>query len=85
MEEVDEVVDEVEEVEVEVLVLFKTAREISSHIQVETTTHDEEVVLEVEDVGELPAEDLDDALDVLSFGVGGGLGLGPVGLGLESY
>lgn len=48
-------------------------------------THDEEVVLEVvEDVGELPAEDLDDALDVLSFGVGVGLGPGSLGLGQES-
>lgn len=44
-------------------------------------------VLEVVDFGELPAEDLDDALDVLSFGVGVGLviglGLGLLGLGLE--
>lgn len=55
----------------------------------ETTTYDKGVVLEVEDVrvGELPAEDLDDALDVLSFGFGVGLGIGlgpePLGLGLE--
>jgi hypothetical protein len=39
-------------------------------------------------LGELPAEDLDDALDVLSFGVGvglgKGLGIGSLRLGLES-
>lgn len=51
----------------------------------ELTTHDDEVVLEVvEDVGELPAEDVDDALDVVPFGlicVRVELGLG---VGLES-
>ena len=47
----------------------------------EPTTHDDEVALEVvKDVGELPAEDLDGALDVLLFGVGVELGLR---LGLE--
>jgi hypothetical protein len=42
----------------------------------ELTTHDDEVVVEVvEDVGELPAEDVDNALDVLSFGL--------IGVGVE--
>lgn len=44
----------------------------------EITTHDEEVLADVDD---LPAEDiLDDALDVLSFGVGVGVErMGPLG------
>ena len=42
----------------------------------ELTTRDDEVVLEVvEDVGDLPAEDLDDILDVISFGL--------IGVGVE--
>ena len=84
--EVDEVVEGVVEGVVEevvegvVLVLFKTER-LAVIFKVELTTHDDEVALEVmEGVGELPAEDLDDALDVLLFGVSVGLGLG---LGLE--
>lgn len=88
--EVDEVVDGVVEgviegvveevVEVDVLFLFKTER-LAVTYKWKLTTHDDEVVLEVvEDVGELPAEDLDDALDVLSLGVGVELGLA---LGLE--
>ena len=55
-------------------------------MEILVTTDDEEILGVVEDVSELPAEDLDDALDVLSFGVGGGLGLGSLmPLGLESY
>jgi hypothetical protein len=37
---------------------------------------DDEIVLEVEDVGKLPAEDVDNALDVLLIGVGVELGRG---------
>jgi len=70
-EEIVEVeVDEVVEVEVD---------EVVDEVEEVEVLLDEGVVLLLDDVGELPAEDLDDALDVLSFGVDVGLGPGSLG------